>query len=187
MKPPAKKEAAFGYEPKAADATNHEPNNTMKNDHIQVLRVQKLKGGGIIGIAARHNLREIQAELGADSHIDPHRSAQNIILQGAGAASGIAAEAIKMMESADVLPLRKGAVLFYYVDTDRHVLYAARQLRNAVITYREYLLNVGRPQTTTTKSRGGSYDSSGLIVAHSDLMRCIVANSHSKPSTIRTE
>jgi|GEM_PF-1842846 len=72
-------------------------------------------------------------------------------------------------------------ILFYYIDTDRHVLYAARQLRNAVIIYREYLIGVGRPQTTATKSRGGSYDSFGLIVAHRDLMRCIVANSHSKP------
>lgn len=83
----------------------------MANDHVQVLRVQKLKGGGIINIAARHNLREIQAERGADSHIDPHRTAQNVILQGAGTAAEVAAEAISLMEQAGVLPLRKGAVV----------------------------------------------------------------------------
>lgn len=83
----------------------------MANDHVQVLRVKKLKGGGIINIAARHNLREIQAETGADSHIDPRRTVQNIILQGAGAAIEVAAEAIRLMEQADVLPLRKGAVV----------------------------------------------------------------------------
>ncbi len=83
----------------------------MASDHVQVLRIKKLKGGGIIGIAARHNLREIQAETGADSHIDPHRTVQNVILQGAGAANEVAAEAVRLMEQADVLPLRKGAVV----------------------------------------------------------------------------
>lgn len=76
---------------------------------------------------------------------------------------------------------RTEKVLFYYADTDRHVLYDARQLRNAVNVYREYLSQVGIPETTTTKSYNGSYDSSGLIVAHCDLMRCIVNNSRSAP------
>jgi hypothetical protein len=83
----------------------------MASDHVQVLRIEKMKGGGKIKAAARHNLREIQAELGADSHINPHRTAQNVILQGAGAASEVAAEAMRLMEQADVLPLRKGAVV----------------------------------------------------------------------------
>lgn len=102
MRPPAKKEAAFGYEPKAADATIPNQNNTMKNDHVQVLRFKKLKGGGIIGACARHNLREIQAELGADSHIDPLRTSLNIILRGAGAASDVAVEAANLMRQADI-------------------------------------------------------------------------------------
>lgn len=76
---------------------------------------------------------------------------------------------------------RTDKVLFYYADTERHVLYNARQLRNVVNKYRAYLSQVGLPETTTTKSSGGNYDSSGLIVAHSDLMRCIVDDSHSKP------
>jgi hypothetical protein len=38
------------------------------------LRIKKLKGGGIITAAARHNKREIQAEMGATGSIDPTRS-----------------------------------------------------------------------------------------------------------------
>lgn len=71
-------------------------------------------------------------------------------------------------------------VLFYYADTGRHVLYNARQLRSAVNAHLPYLQSVGKVATTTTGSYNGSYDSSGLIVAHSDLMKCITANSHSK-------
>ena len=41
------------------------------------LRLKKLKGSGIIGKAARHNRRVIQAELGATGSIDPARSHLN--------------------------------------------------------------------------------------------------------------
>ncbi len=68
--------------------------------HTQVLRVERLKGGGIIKKAARHNLREIQAELGADSHIDPLRTSQNVILRGAGLADEVAALAKALMDEA---------------------------------------------------------------------------------------
>ena len=87
----------------AADAT-------IKATHTQMLRVKKLKGGGIMGMAARHNLREIQAEIGADSHINPSRTPLNVVLRGAGTAADVAALAVILMEQADVLPLRKGAV-----------------------------------------------------------------------------
>lgn len=68
--------------------------------HTQVLRVKKLKGGGIIKVTARHNLREIQAELGADSSIDPLRTSQNVILRGAGLADEVAALAKALMAEA---------------------------------------------------------------------------------------
>jgi len=79
-------------------------------EHTQMLRINKLKGSGKINIAARHNLREIQAETGADSHIDPRKSSQNVVLRGAGRAAAVAAEAVRLMEQAKVKPLRNDAV-----------------------------------------------------------------------------
>lgn len=79
-------------------------------EHAQVLRIKKLTGSGIIAIAARHNLREIQAERGADRHINPSMTSQNIVMQGAARASEVAAEAVRMMEQANV-KRRKNEVL----------------------------------------------------------------------------
>lgn len=80
-------------------------------EHIQVLRIKKLKGGGIIAHAARHNLREMQAEIGADSHIDPRKSSLNVVLRGAGRAADVAAEAVGLMEQAQLKrPLQKNGV-----------------------------------------------------------------------------
>ncbi len=79
-------------------------------EHPQLLRIGKMKGGGIITAAARHNLREIQAELGADSHIDPLKTIQNIILRGASDAVGVASLAVSLMEQAK-LKRRKDEVL----------------------------------------------------------------------------
>jgi Plasmid recombination enzyme len=75
------------------------------------LRVKKLKGGGIIKVAARHNRREIQAELGADSHIDPARTRLNETLQGAATPDGVAQLAKDLMCGAGIGKLRKDAVL----------------------------------------------------------------------------
>lgn len=75
------------------------------------LRVKKLKGGGIIKAAARHNRREIQAELGADSHINPARTCLNQTLQGAATPDGVAQFAKDLMRGADIGKLRKDAVL----------------------------------------------------------------------------
>ena len=75
------------------------------------LRVKKLKGSGIIKLAARHNRREIQAELGADSHIDPARICMNETLQGAASANGVAQAAKDLMQAAGIGKLRKDAVL----------------------------------------------------------------------------
>jgi hypothetical protein len=80
-------------------------------EHTQMLRVKKLKGSGIIAIAARHNLREIQAEIGADSHIDPRKTSLNIVLRGAGRAADVAAEAVRLMEQVQLKrPVQKNGV-----------------------------------------------------------------------------
>ena len=77
----------------------------------QVLRIKKLKGCGIITKAARHNLREIQAEVGADSHIDPLKTSQNIILRGGFLATDVARRADDLMAQENVKSIRKDAVL----------------------------------------------------------------------------
>lgn len=79
-------------------------------EHTQVLRIKKLRGSGIIASAARHNLREIQSENGADSHIDPDKTSQNIVMKGAGRAADVSAQAVSMMEQANV-KRRKNEVL----------------------------------------------------------------------------
>ena len=76
-------------------------------EHAQLLRIKKLKGGGIIAIAARHNL---EPEARDKVHIDPRKSSQNIVLRGAGRAVDVAAEAVRLMEQAKAKPLRKDAV-----------------------------------------------------------------------------
>ena len=59
--------------------------------------------------AARHNLREIQAELGANTHIDPCRTAQIVIMAGPGTASEVVALSSKLAsaEGIDLASLRK--------------------------------------------------------------------------------
>lgn len=47
-----------------------------------ILRGKKLKGRSIVRTAAAHNLRAIQAEIGASASIDPSRSHMNEILAG---------------------------------------------------------------------------------------------------------
>ncbi len=75
------------------------------------LRVKKLKGSGIVLAAARHNLREIQAELGAGGNIDPARIHLNVLMHGPGDAADVAALAKSLMQAAGVGKLRKDAVL----------------------------------------------------------------------------
>ena len=76
-----------------------------------ILRVKKLKGGGIITVAARHNKREIQAEMGATGSIDPTRSCLNEILVGPSAAADVGKLAKDLMTAAGVVKLRKDAVM----------------------------------------------------------------------------
>lgn len=77
--------------------------------HTQLLRIKKLTGCGILKTAARHNLREIQAELGANSHINPAKSLQNVILQGAITADTLAQDERRLLEGLKKT-IRKDAV-----------------------------------------------------------------------------
>lgn len=80
--------------------------------HAQFLRIKKLSGKAIIEVAARHNHREILAELGAspDGHIDPARVDLNCVLRGHSTAAAVALEAQSLMDAAGVKSLRKDAV-----------------------------------------------------------------------------
>lgn len=80
------------------------------NSAAQFVALKKLTGKDIVRIAAKHNLREIQAEIGADSHIDHTRIGQNQILAGADTAAAIAAETNRLMVEAGVGNLRRDAV-----------------------------------------------------------------------------
>ena len=75
------------------------------------LRIKKLKGGGIITVAARHNKRVIQAEMGATGSIDPTRSRLNYSLAGPAAAGDVGQLAKDLMTAAGVVKLRKDAVM----------------------------------------------------------------------------
>ncbi|MCU0924724.1 MAG: plasmid recombination protein [Hydrogenophaga sp.] len=52
--------------------------------------------------AARHNLREIQAERGADGHIDASRIEENVLLAGPGTAEGVQALAVKWLAESGI-------------------------------------------------------------------------------------
>lgn len=81
----------------------------MSNSHI--LRIAKLIGDGKILKAAKHNKREIQAELGSNGNIDATRSILNYSLAGAENARGIADRAKYLIADAGYQKLRKDAVV----------------------------------------------------------------------------
>jgi hypothetical protein len=80
----------------------------MKNSLF--LAFAKLKGGGRVLAAARHNKRELQSERGAASHIDARRSSMNYCLAGQITAKGIDNAAKQMLSDAGITTLRKDAV-----------------------------------------------------------------------------
>lgn len=80
------------------------------SNHAQFLRIKKLLGEKIILLAAKHNLRELQAENGVDSHIDASRSSFNVVLEGAKTAANVALAAQTMMDNDLSKPLRRDAV-----------------------------------------------------------------------------
>lgn len=75
------------------------------------LRLKKLTGSGIMGKAARHNRRVIQAELGASGPIDATRSHLNITLMGPSTADEVAQLAKAKIMAAGITKARKNAVM----------------------------------------------------------------------------
>lgn len=75
------------------------------------LWLEKKTGVGIIRKAAKHNKREIQAEMGATGSIDPTRSHLNYALVGPATASGVGQLAKDLMRAAGVVKDRKNGVL----------------------------------------------------------------------------
>nr|WP_315848845.1 plasmid recombination protein [uncultured Rhodoferax sp.] len=74
-------------------------------------KMQKLKGSGKVLAASRHNKRAIQAEQGADSHIDAARICLNLSLHGPDTPEAVASLARLLMAAAGVRPQKKNAVL----------------------------------------------------------------------------
>lgn len=72
--------------------------------------IERLKGKGIVTAAAKHNLREIAAEIGVDKNIDPTRMHLNYILRGPDSAEGVAALRVSMLKKAGTKKLRVDAV-----------------------------------------------------------------------------
>jgi Plasmid recombination enzyme len=79
--------------------------------HSQLLRIAKLKGANKIETAAKHNLREIAAEIGDYGNINGRRSIQNYILCGANTAAEVASDTQSLMDEAGIKKPRKDAVL----------------------------------------------------------------------------
>jgi hypothetical protein len=75
------------------------------------LRLKKLTGSGIMGKAARHNRRVIQAELGASGPIDATSSHLNITLMGPSTADEVAQLAKAKIMAAGITKTRKNAVM----------------------------------------------------------------------------
>lgn len=75
-----------------------------------VLKIQRLYGPTIVRVAAKHNLREIAAEIGADGHIDPARIADNFTLRGSTTSNGVVEMEKSLMDAAGVVKLRKTSV-----------------------------------------------------------------------------
>jgi hypothetical protein len=73
-----------------------------------ILRMSKLKGGGIVLTAAKHNKRTNTSHL---ANIDPLRSRLNYCLIGASTPQGVAAEAKRLMADAGIADPRKNGVI----------------------------------------------------------------------------
>lgn len=78
-----------------------------KSQHVSI---KKLSGVHIIKLAAAHNLREIQAEIGAAFPINPEHFETNIVMEGPTTAAAVASFAKELMEAAGAEIRRKDAV-----------------------------------------------------------------------------
>lgn len=74
------------------------------------LETATLSKPGKLLAAAKHNLREIQAELGADSHIDATKCHLNVRLAGPATGKGVADFAGQIRIDAGIFKVRKNAV-----------------------------------------------------------------------------
>jgi hypothetical protein len=74
------------------------------------LRMQTLSGNGKLLVAARHNKRAIQKELGAAGHIDATKMHLNYALLGDARPEVVAARAKSILQSLGITKLRKNAV-----------------------------------------------------------------------------
>lgn len=77
---------------------------------IQILRVSKISPKQRLAAAARHNLREIQRELGANSHINSSATHRNLILAGPPQSADVVHLAESLMREAGIQKPRKDAV-----------------------------------------------------------------------------
>lgn len=82
----------------------------MATNAGQFLRLKKLTGKEIVQVAMKHNLRELQKELGAGSHIDASRTKLNQIIAGPDTAEKVKQLADRLMLEAEVPNLRNDAV-----------------------------------------------------------------------------
>lgn len=73
--------------------------------------IKRLKGRAIVRAAAKHNLREIAAEIGAGGHIDPARIHTNFVLRGGSNSDEVANQARVRMADAGIARLRCNAVM----------------------------------------------------------------------------
>lgn len=78
--------------------------------NVGFFRMEKLKGNGIIKRAARHNRREIQAELGSSANINPSLTHQNETLCGPATAGEVVLLAERLMAEAGVSIARHDAI-----------------------------------------------------------------------------
>jgi hypothetical protein len=78
---------------------------------LHLFRLHKIKHTVRLLQAAQHNLRELQAELGSKSHIDPSRTHLNIVLFGPSMALEVAQLAQQHLKEASLTKLRKDAVI----------------------------------------------------------------------------
>jgi len=100
--PPQRDSQRPGW-PHGAEAVGEAP--------VTFLRMEGLKGRSKVLVAAKHNHREILAELGGvQSGIDPSKSWLNRVLRGESTAAGVAKEARDLMSAAGIEKLRKDAL-----------------------------------------------------------------------------
>ena len=77
---------------------------------VLFLRFGKLTGSGRLLVAARHNKRELQAERGADGHINASLSNLNYCVAGEPTPDAINAKAKRMRSDAGITTVRRDAV-----------------------------------------------------------------------------